>query len=191
MKLYGNKLSPFVRHCRVAFLESGLAFDFILDTDYQKSKAMSPTQRIPFLEYEAGGKTGLLTDSTSILRFIRESTGADFLPTVEQLNDYCTVNTLIDSQVNLFLLKKEGLTPENVSYLQRQQNRIQTGLQEFEQRRWPIEAPWDDVTLRLGCFLDWVRFRKHFSLEPFPGLLALLARLDAYEPFQQTAPVEG
>lgn len=191
MKLYGNNLSPFVRHCRVAFLESGLDFEFLLDTDYQMSKLKSPMQRIPFLEYEVDGKPKMLTDSSSILRFIRESSGANFLPKVEDLNDFCAVNTLIDSQVNLFLLKKEGLTADNVNYLQRQQNRIQTGLQEFEQRQWPSQAPWDDVTLRLACFLDWVRFRKHFSLEPFPGLLALLANLDAYEPFQQTAPVEA
>ena len=191
MKLYGNNLSPFVRHCRVAFLESGLPFDFILDTDYQKSRAMSPTQRIPFLEYEADGVEKMLTDSSSILRLIRERSGQTFLPSVEDLNDFCTVNTLIDSQVNLFLLKKEGLTPDKVSYLQRQQNRIQTGMAELEQRQWPTAAPWDDVTLRLGCFLDWVRFRKHFSLEPYPGLLALLQSLDTYGPFQQTAPFEG
>jgi glutathione S-transferase len=191
MKLYGNKLSPFVRHCRIAFMESGLDVEFIEDTDYQMSKRLSPTQRIPFLEYELDGETRMLTDSSSIIRFIRECSGGSFLPTVDDLNDYCAINTLNDAQVNLFLLKKEGLGPENVKYLQRQQDRIQTGLQEFERRQWPTQPPWDDVVLRLVCFLDWVRFRKHFSLEPFPQLQGLLARFDEYGPFQETAPVEA
>ncbi len=190
MKLYGNKLSPFVRHCRIAFMESGLDVEFIEDTDYQMSKRLSPTQRIPFLEYELDGETRMLTDSSSIIRFNRECSGGSFLPTVDDLNDYCAINTLNDAQVNLFLLKKEGLGPENVKYLQRQQDRIQTGLQEFEQRQWPTQAPWNDVVLRLACFLDWVRFRKHFSLEPFPQLQDLLSHLDEYGPFQETAPVE-
>ncbi len=190
MKLYGNKLSPFVRHCRIAFLESGLDFEFIEDTDYQMSKRLSPTQRIPFLEYALDGQVKMLTDSTSIIRFIRERSGCSFLATVDELNDYCAINTLNDAQVNLFLLKKEGLGPENVKYLQRQQDRIQTGLQEFEQRQWPTQPPWNDVILRLACFLDWVRFRKHFSLEPFPQLQDLLVHVDQYGPFQETAPIE-
>ena len=51
MKIYGNSPSPFVRHCRIALIESGLDFEFLIDTDYQLSRQRSPTQRIPFLEY--------------------------------------------------------------------------------------------------------------------------------------------
>lgn len=190
MKLYGNFISPFVRHCRIALLESGLDYEFVRDVNYQVSEKMSPMQRVPFLEYEDNGQTRMLTDSTSILRFIREQQGLEFLPGIEDLNDFCGINTLMDSQVNLFLLKKEGLTPENVQYLKRQQNRIQTGMQEFEQKKWAQQAPWSDVELRLGCFLGWVRFRKHFSLDPYPGLQALLEALDDYSCFRETEPVE-
>ena len=75
MKLYGNSPSPFVRHCRIALLESGLDFEFIHDIDYQMSKKLSPTQKIPFLEYGEAGATKMLTDSTSILRYVREQAG--------------------------------------------------------------------------------------------------------------------
>jgi glutathione S-transferase len=190
MKIYGNSPSPFVRHCRIALIESGLDFEFLIDTDYQLSQQRSPTQKIPFLEYEENGKNKILTDSTSILRYVREKSGQDFLPTVEELNDFCTVNTLIDAQVNIFLLKKEGLTADNVNYLKRQENRIQTGLGEFEEMTFSEQAPWSDVEIRLACFLDWVRFRKHFSLDAFPKLLALLTRFDEYQPFIETTIVD-
>lgn len=189
MKLYGNSPSPFVRHCHIALLESGLDFEFI-QADAKVSTKLSPMQRIPFLEYEMDGKTNMLTDSSSILRFIRELSGQVYLPTVKDLNDFCAVNTMIDAQVNVFLLKKEGLTPESIPYLQRQQNRIQTGLSELEKYSFSEQAPWSDVELRLGCFLDWNRFRKHFSVESYPNLIALLERMDEYPYFKQTTPVE-
>ena len=190
MKLYGNSPSPFVRHCHIALLESGLDFEFI-HADAKVSTQLSPMQRIPFLEYAKDGETKMLTDSSSILRFIREHSGRVYLPRVEDLNDFCAVNTLIDAQVNLFLLKKEGLMPESIPYLQRQQNRIQTGLSDFEKHTYSEQAPWTDVELRLACFLDWNRFRKHFSVEPFPNLISLLERLDEYAPFKETAPVDS
>ncbi|MBN4075718.1 MAG: glutathione S-transferase [SAR86 cluster bacterium] len=191
MKLYGNSPSPFVRHCRIALIESGLDFEFLIDTDYKLSQERSPTQKIPFLEYEGNGKNKVLTDSSSILRYIRERAGQVYLPTVEDMNSFCTVNTLVDTQVNLFLFKKEGFTPENVKYLQRQQNRIQTGLAEFENADLAKQAPWSDVELRLACFLGWVRFRKHFSLDAYPKLVAFLESMDEYPPFKETHPVDA
>jgi len=191
MKIYGNSPSPFVRHCRIALIESGLDFEFLIDTNYKLSQERSPTQKIPFLEYEENGETKVLTDSSSILRYVREKSGQVFLPTVEVLNNFCTVNTLIDAQVIIFLFKKEGVTSENVNYLKRQENRIQTGLKEFEAMTFSEQAPWSDFEIRLACFLDWVRFRKHFSLDAFPNLLALLARFDKYQPFIETTIVDA
>lgn len=189
MKLYGNSPSPYVRHCRIALIECGLDFEFI-QADPALSEKLSPTQKIPFLEYAEAGKAQMLTDSTSTMRYIRERAGQSFLPTIAELNDYCAVNTLIDAQVNLYLLKREGLTSDKVSYLKRQENRIQTGLSEFEARFDSKQAPWTDAELRLACFLDWVRFRKHFSLKSYPALNNFLECLDEYPPFIETTIVD-
>jgi len=43
LELYGSYTSPFVRHCRIALLESGLAFTFV-ETDQVSSAKLSPTQ---------------------------------------------------------------------------------------------------------------------------------------------------
>lgn len=189
MKLYGNSPSPFVRHCRIALIEGEVDFEFI-QADAKLSEKLSPMQKIPFLEYSEAGQVKLLTDSASILRYIRESSDQIFLPTVEDMNNFCAVNTLIDAQVNLFLLKKEGCKPDEIPYLKRQENRIQTGLKEFEVMSFAEQAPWSDVELRLACFLDWIRFRKHFSLESYPSLVAFLERLDEYPPFMDTSIVD-
>ncbi|MDG2091120.1 MAG: glutathione S-transferase family protein [Gammaproteobacteria bacterium] len=190
IKLYGNSASPYVRHCQIALIECGMGYEFV-QTDAGLSAKLSPMQKIPFFEYSEDGQIKMLTDSTSILRYTREKSGQIFLATVEELNDYCSVNTLIDAQLNLFLLKIEGVNSENVSYLKRQENRIKTGLKEFEVMSFSEQAPWSDAELRLACFLAWVRFRKHFSLKPYPNLNNLLDRLDIYPPFIETAIVDS
>ncbi len=132
-----------------------------------------------------------MTDSSSILRYVREKSGQVYLPTVEEFNNFCTVTTLMDAQVNIFLLKKEGLTSDKVNYLKRQENRIQTGLAEFETMGLSSLKAWSDVELRLACFLDWVRFRNQFSLENFPELLAFLENVGTYPPFIETTIVDN
>lgn len=189
MKLYGNSPSPYVRHCQIALIEGGIDYELI-QADAKLSEKLSPMQKIPFLEYSEAGQSKLLTDSTSILRFIRERSDQKFLPTVEEMNNYCAVTTLMDAQLNLFVLKKEGCNPDEVPYLKRQENRIETGLKEFEKMSFAEQAPWSDVEIRLACFLDWVRFRKHFSLEAYPRLMAFLERLDEYPPFKDTTIVD-
>jgi len=189
MKLYGNLPSPYVRHCQIALIEGELEYEFI-QTDSSLSEKLSPMQKIPFLEYSEAGQTKMLTDSNSILRYIRESCDKTYLATVDDLNDFCAISTLIDAQVNLFLLKKEGLNSDKVPYLKRQENRIQTSLNEFEAMNLSEQAPWSDVELRLACFLDWIRFRKHFSLESFPRMVAFLERMDEYPPFIETTIVD-
>lgn len=186
IKLYGNSASPFVRHCQLALIEGEIDYEFI-KVDAKLSAQLSPMQKIPFIEYADAGRLKMLTDSTSILRFAREKPGQKFLPTIEDLDKYCSVNTLIDAQLNLFLLKKEGLDANKVMYLQRQENRIKTGLEVFESMTYSDQAPWSDAELRLVCFLDWVRFRKHFSLEAYPVLYDFLKCLDKYPPFLATA----
>ena len=186
IKLYGNSASPYVRHCKIALIECCVEYDFI-QADATLSTKLSPMQKIPFLEYFEAGQPKILTDSTSILRYTREKSRQVFLETVEDLNDYCSVTTLIDAQVNLFLLKKEGLNSGKIAYLKHQENRIKTGLKEFEAMNFTEKSPWSDVELRLACFLDWVRFRKHFSLEVYPNLIDFLDCLNDYPPFLETS----
>ncbi|WP_352339711.1 glutathione S-transferase N-terminal domain-containing protein, partial [Psychrobacter sp. 16-MNA-CIBAN-0192] len=88
MKLYGSFTSPFVRHCRIALLESTLDYQFI-ETDQASSATLSPTKRVPFLH---DGELSL-TDSSAILRYIRHKSSKTYLDTVVELDQFCMINT--------------------------------------------------------------------------------------------------
>ena len=49
MELFGSYTSPYVRHCRIAFKETGLAYSFT-ETDHDMSAKLSPA-KVPFLHH--------------------------------------------------------------------------------------------------------------------------------------------
>lgn len=184
MKLFGSYTSPFVRHCRIALEESGEQFEF-LETDYNQSAKGSPAKRVPFLQI---GELQL-HDSSSILKYVREHSGGDFLSRLEDFDLYCLVNTALDTTINLFLLERDGLEVSAAPYLERQQQRVQAILAKLNSIDWDFNnLPWNDATIRLACFLDWALFRKRLSLETYPQLEKFLQSSKEHEFFIRTAP---
>ena len=176
MKLYGSYTSPFVRHARIALMQSGLDFTFE-EADYDLSAKMSPTAKVPYLKH---GDL-MLTDSSSILKYVREKSGAQYLADIVDFELFAMSTTLLDTAINLFLLEKEGCTPDNTPYLGRQARRLSTGLAELNRRFDPADGIRLDSALRCACFLDWAMFRERFSMNELGNLVALVeaARKDA------------
>lgn len=187
MKLYGSYTSPFVRHCRIALQEEGLACEFC-EADPAASARLSPLQRVPFLEYDDGGVTKRLTDSSAILKLVRESTGKKFLPGLEELNQFCAASTVLDTAINLFYMERDKVDVSAVPYLQRQQSRLQTGLADLDTLELPARPPYNDAQLRLACLLGWGVFRNRFSLDAYPRLQTFLQGISGYQPFIDTVP---
>ncbi len=193
MQLYGSYTSPFVRHCRIALLETGLDCEFV-ETDAKASAQLSPTRRVPFLHDEQNSKVIQLTDSSAILKYLREKSGAAFLEHVDDYEMFCLGNTLLDTAINLFFLEKDGLGPEQSAYLSRQQARIDSGLAELNKRcgekPLPDSGPWHDGWLRVACFLAWALFRERIVLagKGYHHLEQLLEMMASYPPFTETAP---
>lgn len=183
MKLYGSYTSPFVRHCRIALLETQEDFEFI-ETDQASSAIKSPTQRVPFLE---DGEI-FLTDSSSIIKYLREKAGRTFCQSAQELDNFCLVNTALDATVNLFFLKRDGVDIEQVPYLQRQAARIQSTLAELNQLKLAGSAPYNDTELRLACFIGWAKFRKQLDFSGFETLETFYAGALKYSFFQATEP---
>lgn len=186
MQLYGSHTSPFVRHCRTVLLETGLECEFVV-ADGKVSEARSPTQKLPFLV--DGNVT--LTDSTAIVRYLRECAGQSFLPKIVDFDRYLMADTLMDAWVVLFNLKNDGLAWDEIRYLKRQRARIDTCLQTLESLPWPARPPYSDLHLRVGCVLDWMRFRALVDPADYPRLNGLLQALNHYPPFGATAPKAG
>jgi len=183
LNLYGSYTSPFVRHCRVALAQSGLDFEFI-EADDAMRKEMSATDKVPF--FTDGDLT--LTDSSSILKYVREKSGSEFLADIVDYENFTLVNTLLDSAINLFLFENEGYRPDRVKYLERQKNRIEHGLDILNMRFNPDQGITQDSGLRCACFIDWALFRKRFSIDGLPNLEGLMAVANQDEVFKSTAP---
>ena len=183
MKLYGSYTSPFVRHCRIALAESSIPWT-LNEADYAMSAKESPTKRVPYLK---DGEV-FLSDSSSILKHIREKSGRPFFPKTAEFELYCITNTLLDTSVNLFLLEKEGLTPENTPYLKRQTERIQSGLELLKKAQYPTVTPFADHVIRLGCYLEWAVFRERLAVEDLGPLSALVESLNSWDEFKKTHP---
>jgi len=191
MELYGSYTSPFVRHIRIALLETSLSCDFV-ETGPADSAKLSPTQKVPFLKYPVNGQQKMLTDSSAILKYIREKSGATFFNdihnTLEAYNAFCTVNTMLDTAINLFYLERDGVTAQHSAYLARQQSRLKTGLAELEKLSLARQAPYNDAELRIACFLDWALFRNRIALDGFPNLQTFLDGIRKYPHFAATVP---
>ncbi len=194
MELYGSFTSPYVRHIRIALLESGLPCQFI-ETDAVGSAILSPTQKVPYLKYSENGQEKHLSDSSAILKYIREKSGKTFFNddknTLAAFNDFCTANTLLDAAINLFYLEKDGVTPTSSVYMARQQARLQTGLAELNKLTFSSAAPFSEAELRIACFLDWALFRKRLSIDGLASLQKLLIDMNQYAHFANTAPPQG
>ena len=92
MKLFGSTTSPYVRHCRVLLDHAKLEYELI-PTDQTQSNQAVATKRVPFLQ---DGELQL-TDSMSIIRYIREKADQAFCSSVIELDQFCLANTALDS----------------------------------------------------------------------------------------------
>lgn len=184
MKLHGSYTSPFVRHCRVACAQEGIAFEFV-EVDHAASAEQSPAAKMPYL---TGIDGGLLSDSSSILKYIRERAGGRFLADLADFETFALANTVVDSMINVFLLETEGFGAEQIRYIGRQQKRIAGGLGALNDRIAGAGIA-QDGALRCACMLDWALFRGRLAnLDNHANLKALLAAANAEPAFADTAP---
>lgn len=186
MVLYGSYTSPYVRHIRVALALFGLKYEMV-DTDYDASAAGSPLKRVPFLN-DGDIK---LTDSSSILLHLKRNAGQAGFENVADFELYATANSAMDAEINLFLLSRDGLSPENSDYLKRQKARVQSSLEYLDQIASNQTIVADNLTdgqLRLACFLDWALFRERFNLQGLKNLSSLLDKVRSIPQFAATKP---
>ncbi|CAM2009714.1 glutathione S-transferase family protein [Acanthopleuribacter pedis] len=181
--LYGSYTSPFVRHCRIVLLETGRPFEFE-ETNYDQSYANSPTKRVPFL------RDGDLHyyDSSAILHHLRDKAGQKFLPTPADTELYALANTVLDTAVNIFLLERDGISEYQSDYIQRQKDRVQSGLKALDGTDLSFDGTPGDPILRIACLLAWAEYRKRFTFSQFGNLAVMMDEVGALDAFQQTAP---
>jgi glutathione S-transferase len=164
-------------------LETKLDCDFV-ETDQSASAIKSPTKRVPFLE---DGDI-FLTDSSAIIKYLREKAGGSFCASTQELNKFCLVNAALDTVVNLFFIKRDGVDITQIPYLQRQADRIQSTLEELNNTAFSMQAPYDDADLRLGCFISWAKLRNQVDFSVFSNLEKFYEGILGYDAFVKTKP---
>ncbi|MGM0525957.1 MAG: glutathione S-transferase family protein [Pseudomonadota bacterium] len=187
MELFGSYTSPFVRHVRIAMAETKTEFS-LTETDHEMSAKLSPAKKVPILHH----KELRLHDSSSILKYVRDKAGERYFADTKDYDQYCLVNTALDASINLFLLEQEGVTPDNNSYMKRQQQRVEQILELMENKDHAVAYegphPFSDGELRLGCFLSWGLFRKRITLDKYPRLQEFVDKINDYPIFADTHP---
>ena len=183
MKLFGSYTSPFVRHCRIALMRSKIDFEFV-EADESMRKELSSTDKVPFFT----DADITLTDSSSILKYVREKSGDSFLADIHDFEFYTIANTLLDSAINLFLLENEGYGADRIGYLGRQKTRVDNGLIALNERLDLQLGITQDSALRCACFVGWGLFRNRFSIDGLSNLKQLMEIANRDEDFLATAP---
>lgn len=190
MELFGSYTSPFVRHIRIAMAETKTDFS-LTETDHDMSAKLNPAKKVPFLHHN----DLRLHDSSSILKYLRDKAGESFFADIKDFDQYCLVNTALDTCINLFLLKSQGVDVEGNSYLERQRDRVSGILELMENKDHAVAYegphPFSDGELRLGCFLSWGLFRGLIALDDYPKLRAFVDKINDYPLFADTHPELG
>jgi glutathione S-transferase len=184
MELFGSYTSPYVRHCRIVLAQLGHAFTLV-ETNNDASAQGSPTKRVPYLR--DGNR--FLTDSSSILQYLRKKSGQPFLADIEDAERFHLANTALEATVNIFQMEKDGIVPAQSPYLQRQAARTQAVLQQLNGDKLDIDGnATSDSVLRIACFFGWALFRKRIDLAPYPKLAAFFENAKRIPHFTETAP---
>lgn len=186
--LFGSYTSPFVRHCRVVLAQNDHPHTF---TETTPADSPSPTQKVPFFKDTTPTGEIALTDSAAIIFHLRAHHKQAFLQTPALLDQFARVNTALDASITLFRLAND--MPASGSgghaYLVRHESRIARILASLnEELADTAFDPYNDVHLRIVCYLAWRRFRTLGDDSKYTHLNTLLAQADTYAPFIDTAP---
>lgn len=189
IKLFFGPISPYTRKVRIMLAELGVDFEqdrTDLANPSEEFLAVNPNRRIPAL---SDGETHLF-ESNVILDYLlqkygRAGLGNPPLASAMVRQDHLwevtailnTIETTLDSGLNIFQFSKENIGPDQSAYLGAEQRRIQSNLDWLEQRATPqgfTPGEFSVLDLNLVCTLEWADFRKPFDWSGRPNLKAIV-----------------
>lgn len=198
-KLYGTLTSPFVRRVRVAALEMGIAFEFCdtaSEAGQRELRQIAPLWKVPVAQLEGG----YLYDSEVILsalsrRCQQQSCLGPWPEDTAEQNVKTVLDGAVDALVNVVLLGRDGLAPEQVPYLAKQRDRAAAALRWVDDRVVPMglasPARFSWLELSLVTALEWMVYRNAFDVDSCAGLSASLRAHQSRSSLVQTRPPPG
>ena len=176
MKLYGTTTSPFTRRVAIVAAEVGEAIERI-DTASEAGqaalRAVSPIRKVPVAIVD--DKT--LFDSRVIVDWLTTTRGwGGIAPPRDRWREQNLLNAVdaaIDSMIQLFYLRRDGIAIDDTPFAKRQLERTGAILEWLGTELSPQH--FGLAELSAICALDWMDFRKTYPTERAPALAPLRA----------------
>lgn len=183
--LYGSVTSPFVRRLRFLCHELGIAFDLVdtlADAGQSAMRTKNPIWKVPCVEIDGQ----ILWDSHTIIEYLSEKHAGN--PKLlrnpqgaekwREKNLVTAADGCVESAINVFYLRKDGVKVEEVAYLVKQRARVESILTwlktQLKDNYFTAEKKIGLSELTLYCILDWLRFREMYPVLQDPALKAYL-----------------
>jgi len=167
MKIYGTTTSPFVRRLRVVAAEVGEPIervDTATDAGMALLREVSPIRKVPVAMIDDRP----LFDSHAIVAWLTERRGwGGLAPPGEALWESNVLNAIdgaLDSVIQLFYLRRDGVAIDGTPYADRQLERADAIFAWLATQLRPREPQGlGFVEVALICALDWMDFRNTFE----------------------------
>ncbi len=177
MKLYGTTTSPFVRRVRVVAAEVGEPverIDTAPDAGQAQLREVSPIRKVPVAVID--GRT--IYDSRVINEWLTTTRGFHGLaPARDRWHEQNLINAIdgaLDATIQLFYLRRDGVTIDGTPYAERQLARADAIFAWLATHLTADKRGFGDgfglVELALISTLDWMDFRKAYPTERASGV---------------------
>lgn len=182
MQLYGTTTSPFVRRARVVAAELGEPVELVdtaTDAGQAALREVSPIRKVPVAKLD--GK--LLYDSHVIIDWLTLTRGwGSLAPPRDRWHEHNLINAIdaaLDSVIQLFYLRRDGVAVDGSPFAQRQLDRTDAiftwlGTQLAADGR-SFTGSFGLTELALISALDWMDFRKTYPTERAIGVESVRA----------------
>jgi glutathione S-transferase len=176
MKLYGTTTSPFVRRVRVVAAETGVDLELVdtkPDAGQEALRRVTPVWKVPIAEIDGR----VLFDSRVIIEWITTTRGwGGMEPPRDRWHEANLLNAIdgaLESAVQVFYLRRDGLDVTTMPFAQRQRDRIAAIFDWVDGQVEPGHVGLAEISL--VCTLDWMEFRSAFDVgNRFAHLRSLL-----------------
>jgi|SRR6266850_591913 len=195
MKLYGTTTSPFVRRVHVVATEVGEPIERIdtaSDAGQAALREVSPIRKVPVAVIDGR----LLYDSRVIIEWLVTTRGWGTLPPPrDRWRDHNIINAIdaaLDSVIQLFYLRRDGIAIDGTPFATRQLDRADTifawlGTQLARGgRSFGDGLGVAEITLIAG--LDWMDFRKTYATERAAAVASVRAAWRDHPSIAATRP---
>jgi len=178
MRLFGTTTSPFVRRVRVVAEEVGEPIDRVdtaTDIGMAQLRDVSPIRKVPV----AIIGERLIYDSRVIIDWLTTTRGwGEIQPPRDRWREQNLLNSIdaaLDSVIQLFYLRRDGVAVDGTAYAQRQLERTDAIFAWLARELSPQAFALPQISV--CCALDWMDFRKTYPTERASGLEPVRAAL--------------